>query len=153
MGIRADMFAMRRYVQAQIRCGSGDFEGGEEGAVVGAGDVLGFQIAHVHALVVHDMVDFGDRKHGRVGHVHAFTGLFAGVQEAVAEQVSEAGVVPCGVEIAHQHVQIVVMLQLGERVETTVPQTLVAGARRERVDGAEAHLAAAEIDRRGGNAA
>ena len=30
-----------------------------------------------------------------------------------------------------------------------VPQTLVAGARRERVDGAEAHLAAAEIDRRG----
>ena len=50
MGIRADMFAMRRYVQAQIRCGSGDFERGEESAVVGAGDVLGFQIAHVHAL-------------------------------------------------------------------------------------------------------
>ena len=80
-------------------------------------------------------------------------GMLAGIQEAAAEQVSEAGVVPCGVEIAHQHVQIVVMLQLGERVETTVPQTLVAGARREGVDGAEAHLAAAEIDRRGGNAA
>ena len=153
MGIRADMFAMRRYVQAQIRCGSGDFERGEESAVVGAGDVCGFEVAYGHAFVMHDMVDFGDRHYGRVCHVQAFARLLAGIQEAAAEQVSEAGVVPCGVEIAHQHVQIVVMLQLGERVETTVPQTLVAGARRERVDGAEAHLAAAEIDRRGGNAA
>lgn len=129
------------------------FERGEEGAVVGAGDVCGFEVAYGHAFVMHDVVDFGDRHHGRVRHVQAFARLLAGIQEAAAEQVSEAGVVPCGVEIAHQHVQIVVMLQLGERVETTVPQTLVAGARRERVDGAEAHLAAAEIDRRGGNAA
>ena len=121
--------------------------------MVGAGDVCGFEVAYGHAFVIHDMVDFGDRHHGRVCHVQAFARLLAGIQEAAAEQVSEAGVVPCGVEIAHQHVQIVVMLQLGERVETTVPQTLVAGARRERVDGAEAHLAAAEIDRRGGNAA
>lgn len=121
--------------------------------MVGAGDVCGFEVAYGHAFVMHDMVDFGDRHHGRVCHVQAFARLLAGIQKTAAEQVSEAGVVPCGVEIAHQHVQIVVMLQLGERVETTVPQTLVAGARRERVDGAEAHLAAAEIDRRGGNAA
>lgn len=56
MGIRADMFAMRRYVQAQIRCGSGDFERGEEGAVVGAGDVCSFEVAYGHAFVMHDMV-------------------------------------------------------------------------------------------------
>ena len=81
----------------------------------------------VTPFVMHDMVDFGDRHHGRVCHVQAFARLLAGIQKTAAEQVSEAGVVPCGVEIAHQHVQIVVMLQLGERVETTVPQTLVAG--------------------------
>ena len=126
--------------------GSGDFERGEEGAVVGAGDVFGFQIAHIHALVVHDVVDFGDRACGRVGHVRAFAGLFAGVQEAVAEQVSEAGVVPGGVEIAHQYVQVGVHAQLGDRVEAFVPQALVAGARGERVHGAETHLAAGEAD-------
>lgn len=91
MGIRADMFAMRRYVQAQIRCGSGDFEGGEECAVVGAGDVCGFEVAYGHAFVMHDMVDFGDRHHGRVRHVQAFARLLAGIQEAAAEQVVLVG--------------------------------------------------------------
>ena len=77
--------------------------------MVGAGDVCGFEVAYGHAFVMHDMVDFGDRHHGRVRHVQAFARLLAGIQKTAAEQVSEAGVVPCGVEIAHQHVQIVVM--------------------------------------------
>lgn len=121
--------------------------------MIGAGDVCGFEVAYGHAFVMHDMVDFNDRQHGRVRHVQAFARLLAGIQKTAAEQIPEARMVPSGVEITHQNIQIVVMLQLGERVETTVPQTLVAGARRERMDGAEAHLAAAEIDRRGGNAA
>ena len=32
------------------------FEGGEECAVVGAGDVCGFEVAYGHAFVMHDMV-------------------------------------------------------------------------------------------------
>lgn len=82
--------------------------------MVGTGDVLRFEVAHDHALVMHDMVNLGHRQHGRVRHVQTLAGLFAGVQEAAAKKIPEAGMIPCGIEIAHQHVQAVVMLQLGE---------------------------------------
>ena len=121
--------------------------------MVGAGDVLRFEVAHDHAFVMHDVVDLGHRQHGRVRHVQAFTGLLAGIQEAAAQKIPEAGMVPCGIEITHQHVKIVITLQLGQRIETAIPQTLVPGARREGMDRAEPYLRAGEVDGRRRNAA
>ena len=121
--------------------------------MVGAGDVLRLKVAHDHAFVVHDMVDLGHRQHGGIRHVQAFASLFAGIQEATAQKIPEAGVIPSGVEIAHQHVEIVIALQLGQRVETAIPQSLVPGARREGMNRAEPHLRAGEVDGRRWNAA